>query len=109
MIGKGNPDAINYGRKFWHVRTPDAYYMLCADRIEITASGALIAHGSFKRKSGDTDEPAKPEQALMILAPGQWEMAHAASFLDGHAVCVDSSQDRKPAASAAKKARGSKS
>ncbi len=72
-----------FGRYYWTIQTADAVIRLCADRLEVTASGALLA-ARAKREGDDGSE-----QITMAFAPGQWEHFYAASALDGTAVAVD--------------------
>jgi len=74
-----------YGAHYWCVTGNGEPVRLYADRMEITASGALVAWGGY-RKEGTH---AEREQHLWAAAPGEWKAFFAASLLDGRPVAID--------------------
>jgi hypothetical protein len=78
--------ASDYGAHYWCVTGEGEPVRLYADRLEVTACGALVAWGGYRRGSGH----AEREQPLWAAAPGQWRAYFAASLIDGRAVAVDS-------------------
>jgi hypothetical protein len=81
-------EASDYGTKYWAITlVDDETVMLMADRIEIGAGGVLLAIGGASRSP--INGKCTDEQMLIGYAPGAWVSFHAASMLDGRAVCVD--------------------
>lgn len=73
-----NADAAKYGRYYWCIKTDlstDGEIYVHADRMRLD-QGAMIFESD-----GD--------QVRLILAPGTWKAAFAASVIDGHAVAVE--------------------
>ena len=75
----------DYGTHYWCVTGDGEPVLLYADRLEVTAAGALIAWGGY-RKEGTH---AEREQQLWGAAPGQWKAFFAASLLDGRPVAIE--------------------
>ncbi len=70
----------------WCVITPneDPVY-ICADYIEVSMSGALLAWGGF-RDEGETK--AKQMTVLYGWAPGTWDSFFAANGINGGPLCI---------------------
>ena len=78
--------ANEYGAHYWCVTGDGEPVLLYADRIEVTACGALVAWGGYRREGGH----AEREQQLWAAAPSHWKAFFAASLLDGRAVALES-------------------
>lgn len=91
----------SYGDRYWRVgvvKDPfspekdeeDVY--IFADNIEVTASGALVAWGGFRR---DGEAACLEGERIIVcsFAPGQWFYFFAASMMDGSAVCAADDDD----------------
>ena len=78
--------ANDYGAHYWCV-VSDAgeSVFVYADRVEISACGALIAWGGFRKEGGHVER----EQQLWAAAPGQWKTFFAASLVDRRPVAVE--------------------
>ena len=76
----------NYGSKYWAITGDGETLYLCADRLEVLPSGALIAWGGY-RKSGD--ETTKDQIVVYGIAKGQWHTFFAASAMTGGMVAAD--------------------
>jgi hypothetical protein len=76
--GEGSSD---YGELFWKIGLPDGRQVsIHADAIDVV-DGALVTKSHGK---------ALPNEfAGLILAPGQWEYAYAASVFEGNAIAID--------------------
>ena len=76
------------GRRFWTVAMKDGQTIqFYAEDLEIVPSGGLVARGAFQNK-------ADAEQQLLLgIAMGRWDSFYAASRLDGHAMCVERTND----------------
>lgn len=75
-------ESFEYGNYYWYVRLPnDDLVYLYADRIDVTASGALLLIGHNKAHPNDF--------VHAVYAPGTWLEVQAASLLDGRAVTVE--------------------
>lgn len=70
-----------YGKYYWYVVCGDHRYAVHADKMEVTASGALVA--VCHQADGQT-----PLNGI-AFAPGEWQRFHAASCMDGSAIVVD--------------------
>ncbi len=57
---------------------------LCADRIEVTPSGAIVAWGGYRKDN--LRAPDGMEIVVYAVAAGQWANFFSASTLDGHPV-----------------------
>ena len=72
--------ASRHGRNYWCIKTElssDGEIFVIADRLNVTSGGALIALRD-------------PAQAIgLILAPGTWMAAYAASTVDGSPVAIE--------------------
>jgi hypothetical protein len=79
---------------------PRGNYRFCIDeriyasacKIEVTATGVLILTGCRASEvGGNFVYEHKPESCLpnLILAPGKWHSAYAASYIDGWPVAVE--------------------
>lgn len=80
-------NANEYGAHYWCVTSGDGEpRFLYADRVEITACGALVAWGGYRKEGGH----AEAAQPLWAAAPGQWKTVFAASLIDGRAVALES-------------------
>ena len=77
--------ANDYGAHYWCVVGDGGSVFVYADRIEITACGALIAWGGYRREGAHVER----EQHLWGAAPGQWKTFFAASLIDGRPVAVE--------------------
>lgn len=86
--------AGNYGYRYWRInvlKDPlDPTYgeepiYIHADRLEVSASGALLAWGGFRATL--SDDPGIPF-VVASFAPGQWFSFFAASTITGAAVCA---------------------
>ena len=77
--------ANDYGAHYWCVTSDGEPVFVFADRLEITACGALVAWGGY-RKEGIH---AEREQPLWVAAPGRWQSVYAASLLDRRPVAVE--------------------
>jgi hypothetical protein len=77
--------ANDYGAHYWCVTGDDSPVFLYADRLEVTACGALVAWGGFRRQNGHPEH----EQTLWAAAPGRWKGYFAASLIDGHPVALE--------------------
>ena len=82
--------ANEYGDHYWCITCDGDQVIVYADRMEVTACGALVAWGGY-RKEG---EHVEHEQQLWGAAPGQWKTFFAASLIDGRAVTVESAPSR---------------
>ena len=76
-------ETLRYGKKYWLIMVPksvsiDKEITLMADTVYVQG-GALV----FSQKDGDD------YSVNLVMAPGQWIAAYAASMLDGHAVAVE--------------------
>jgi hypothetical protein len=78
--------ANEYGAHYWCITCDGAPVFLYADRLEITACGALVAWGGYRKDNGH----AEREQHLWAAAPGQWTTYFAASLIDGRPVALES-------------------
>lgn len=78
--------ANEYGIHYWCVTCEGEPVFVYADRIEVTACGALVAWGGYRKDGGHVER----EQQLWASAPGQWTSFFAASLIDGRAVAVES-------------------
>ncbi len=75
-----------YCSSFWCIKRggePEIYVM--ADRLEVDSTGALLCIGGFRSEAG----PAKDPFTVLLIAPGNWTAAYAASCWDGSAVAVE--------------------
>ena len=96
--------AARYGEWFWAVGLPDGREAMCyADRVEITAQGALLLWRETELANPDTFErtPLPGSRLMLALAPGGWLTVYAASVLDGSPVAIEhlpapSGNGRKP-------------
>jgi hypothetical protein len=77
--------ANDYGAHYWCVTGDEEPVFVFADRIEITACGALVAWGGYRKEGAH----AEREQPLWAAAPGRWKSVFAASLLDRRPVAVD--------------------
>jgi hypothetical protein len=77
--------ANDYGTHYWCVTRDTDSVFLYADRIEVTACGALIAWGGYRKEGARVEH----EQQLWAAASGQWKTFFAASLMDGRAVAVE--------------------
>lgn len=77
--------ANEYGTHYWCIRGEQEPIFLYADRMEITACGALVAWGGYRKEGNHVEH----EQQLWAAAPGLWKTFFAASLLDGRAVALD--------------------
>jgi hypothetical protein len=69
------------GRNYWCIKTglsEDGEILVTADQLDVTSGGALIASQSQPRT-----------RITLILAPGTWSAAYAASTDDGSAVAIE--------------------
>jgi len=78
--------ANEYGVHYWCVTGDGESVFVYADRMEVTACGALVAWGGYRKEGGH----AVREQQLWAAAAGQWKTFFAASLLDGRAVAIES-------------------
>jgi hypothetical protein len=80
-------NSLNYGSKFWLIVTCDGEMVhLCADRLEVLPSGALVAWGGFRENPKDaTDDPI----AVYGSAAGKWHTFAAISLIRGPKVAGD--------------------
>jgi hypothetical protein len=78
--------ANEYGAHYWCVTCDGEPFFLYADRIEVTACGALVAWGGYRKDGGHVER----EQQLWAAAPGHWKTFFAASLIDGRAVALES-------------------
>lgn len=77
--------ANEYGAHYWCVTGDGDPIFLYADRFEVTACGALVAWGEYRREGGH----AEHQQQLWASAPGHWKTFFAASLIDRRAVAVE--------------------
>jgi hypothetical protein len=70
--------ADRYGRSYWCVKTP----LSPSGEIYLHADGLSIRDGCLIFTGRDS-------AVNMMFAPGQWQVAFAASCIDGHAVAVE--------------------
>jgi hypothetical protein len=77
--------ASDYGEHYWCVIGDGESVFIYADRIEITAFGALAAWGGYRKEGAHVEH----EQQLWAAAPGQWKKFFAASLIDGRPVAVE--------------------
>lgn len=77
--------ANDYGEHYWCVSGDTGSVFVYADRIEITACGALTAWGGYRKEGARLTR----EQQLWAAAPGQWKTFFAASLVDGRPVAVE--------------------
>jgi len=84
--------ANDYGTHCWCVTSDGDPVFVYADKIEVTACGALIAWGGYRKEGGHVEH----EQQLWAAAPGQWRTYFAASLIDGRAVAVESGNNLTP-------------
>lgn len=82
--------ANEYGTHYWCVTSDGDQVFVYADRMEVSASGALIAWGGYRKDGGHPEH----EQQLWAAAPGRWKTFFAASLIDGRAVAVESAAQR---------------
>jgi hypothetical protein len=69
-----------HGRNYWCIKTDlssDGEIFVIADQLNVTSAGALIASRSQAQAIG------------LILAPGTWTAAYAASTEDGSPVAIE--------------------
>lgn len=79
-------DFNSYGSKYWCVITPnDDPVYICADYIEVSASGALLAWGGFR---GPQEKSAQQMTVLYAWAPETWDSVFAANGINGEPVCT---------------------
>jgi len=79
-------DQTNYGSKYWCISTyDDDPVYICADYIEVSVSGSLLAWGGFR---GPQEESPKQMTVLYAWAPQTWDKFFAASGLQGGPVCA---------------------
>src|SRR6476620_71933 len=71
--------ANDYGEHYWCVTGDGGSVFVYADRIEITACGALTAWGGYRKEGTHVGR----EQQLWAAASGQWKTFFAASLIDG--------------------------
>jgi hypothetical protein len=79
-----------HGRLYWCVKTDlssNGEIHVVADRIEVTACGALIAWGSDQTHHGSV---AAEASVNLVCAPGRWFAAYAASSVDGGGLAIQS-------------------
>jgi hypothetical protein len=72
--------ASRHGRNYWCIKTDlssDGEIFVIADQLNVTSAGALIASRSQAQAIG------------LILAPGTWTAAYAASTEDGSPVAIE--------------------
>lgn len=87
-ISDNHRTASRYGASCWNVGLPDgreAY--LLGDALTIT-DGVLTVWSSSRKNGDDHDREPHDPLPLLILAPGAWTHAYAASALDGAPVGV---------------------
>jgi hypothetical protein len=77
--------ANDYGEHYWCITGDGGSVFVYADRIEITACGALIAWGGYRKEGVHVER----EQQLWAAAPGQWKTFFAASLIDGRPVAIE--------------------
>jgi hypothetical protein len=77
--------ANDYGEHYWCVTGDGESVFVYADRIEVTACGALTAWGGYRKEGAHVGR----EQQLWSAAPGQWKTFFAASLIDGRPVAVE--------------------
>jgi hypothetical protein len=77
--------ANDYGEHYWCVVGDSGSVFVYADRIEITACGALTAWGGYRKEGAHVGR----EQQLWAAAPGQWKTFFAASLIDRRPVAVE--------------------
>ena len=78
--------AEKYGSKYWRISVPDGDDLyISADEITVSASGALLAWGGYRRKD---EEPPKDKMIVYALAPERWDAFCAASHVTQGAVCA---------------------
>lgn len=78
--------ANKYGSKFWCIVTyDDEPVYICADYVEVSASGALLAWGGFREPQ---EEGPKQMTVLCAWAPQTWSRFFAASGVSGGSVCA---------------------
>jgi hypothetical protein len=92
-IDSGNSSAPErYGNLYWAIGLPDGREVfLMADRLEVTAAGALLAWQDTKPITGSTDyerEPLETPQLTLALAPACWVHCYAASVLSGDPIAI---------------------
>jgi hypothetical protein len=80
----------DYGRYYWCIKTQLGEIFLHADRVEVTATGALICWGGGRQDEQPPDNPT----IMLALQATQWDAVYAASCMDGTAVAVDHWLDR---------------
>jgi len=72
--------ASRHGRNYWCIKTDlssDGEIFVIADQLNVTSAGALVASTSQAQAIG------------LILAPGTWTAAYAASSVDGSPVAIE--------------------
>jgi hypothetical protein len=77
-----------HGRLYWCIRTDlsaSGEIHVAADRVEVTACGALIAWGSDQIHRGSV---AAEASVNLVCAPGRWSAAYVASPVDGGGVAI---------------------
>ena len=82
--------ATEYGNGSWQIIFTDKILqpiMLCADMIEVTPSGDLIAWGGFREEGEDS---AKEKIPVYCVSKGNWLAFWPESYLDGHPIAVRS-------------------
>lgn len=77
--------ANDYGTHYWCVTGGPEPVFIYADRMEVTACGALVAWGGYRKEGGHPEH----EQQLWAAAPGQWKFFFAASLIDGRPVALE--------------------
>lgn len=86
--GRHDPRTERYGDFFWAVGLSDGReVMLHADRLEVSEAGVLTAWCNARK--GHDEHEETPSLPTLILAPGTWVHAYAASAIDSHPVAVD--------------------
>ena len=73
--------ASRHGRNYWCIKSDlssDGEIFVIADQLNVTSGGALIASRSQAQVIVD-----------LILAPGTWTAAYAASTVDGSPVAIE--------------------
>jgi hypothetical protein len=80
LTNRRHRGAKRHGRSYWCIKTDlssDGEIFVIADQLDVTSSGALIALSS------------QAQSISLILAPGSWTAAYAASTVDGSPVAIE--------------------
>lgn len=76
----------HYGSRHWRIEAfDDGPVYICADYLEISETGALLAWGGFRET---TDQLPTEKIVIYAWAPKTWHKFFAASGIDGHPVCA---------------------